>query len=102
MRSGRRKLIEEEEARVLVGEWRASGKSLPAWCAARGIDGRSLRFWVGRLDRGVALRVVEMSPPAQAVRACEIRLRVAGVTIAVDEAVSEAALTRVIRAVRAC
>ena len=74
---------------------------MPAWCAARGIDGRSLRFWAGRLEP-VGLRVVEMSVPPSNVRPGQIRIRVSGATIAVDETVSEAALTRVIRAVRGC
>lgn len=98
----RRKLV-EEEARVLVREWRASGKAMPAWCAARGIDGRSMRFWAGRLDGMPELRVVEMrSPITQVGGTSRIRLRLAGVDIVVGEDVSEVALTRVLRAVRGC
>lgn len=102
MVSQRRK-VNEEEARVLVREWRASGKAMPAWCAARGIDGRSLRFWAGRLDAQPELRVVEFAPPPRQARpSSRITLRLAGVSILVDEDVSEAALTQVLRAVRAC
>ena len=101
--AGVRRKVVEEEARVLVREWRASGKAMPAWCAARGIDGRSMRFWAGRLDGGTELRVVEMSAPAaQVAGASRIRLRLGGVDIVVGEDVSEVALTRVLRAVRGC
>lgn len=101
--AGVRRKVVEEEARVLVREWRASGKAMPAWCAARGIDGRSMRFWAGRLDGGTELRMVEMSAPAAQVgRASRIRLRLGGVDIVVGEDVSEVALTRVLRAVRGC
>lgn len=99
--AGRRK-VTEEEARVLVPEWLASGKAMPAWCSARGIDGRSLRFWAGRLDRPPELRVVEMLPPSAARAEGAIRLRVDRVTIVVGASFSQDALTRVLRAVRAC
>lgn len=102
MAGGRRKLS-EEEARILVHEWRASGKALTAWCAARGIDGRSMRFWAGRLEGMTELRVVELNAPArQVTRASRIRLRLDGVDIVVGDDFSELALSRVLRAVRAC
>lgn len=102
MASTRRK-VTEKEAAALVAEWRASGKSMPAWCRARGLDGRSLRFWADQLAGGAELRMVEMTAPsAPARRPTPIRLRLDGVTVLVDEAFSEQALTRVLRAVRAC
>jgi hypothetical protein len=98
----RRKLT-ESEARSLVVEWRASGKALPAWCAARGLDGRSLRYWADRLGANAELRMVEMvGPVAPRVSSAGIHLRVQGVTIVVAEAFSEETLTRVLRTVRAC
>jgi hypothetical protein len=86
---------------------------MPAWCASRGLDGRSLRHWARRLEGGAELRFVEMAVPATNPKtepvdstrrgpSSPIRLRVEGVTIVVGDAFSEEALTRVLRAVRAC
>lgn len=62
-----------------------------------------MRFWAGRLEGMTELRVVEMSAPAaQVARASRIRLRLDGVDVVVGEDFSELALTRVLRAVRAC
>lgn len=97
-----RRKVTEDEARRLVVEWRGSGRALPAWCAARGIDGRSLRSCAGRLDEPAALRVVEMGAPSSTSCAEPIRLRVNEVTVSVGASFSEEALTRVLRAVRGC
>jgi hypothetical protein len=100
---GTRRKVTRAEANVLVAEWRASGKAMPAWCAARGIDGRSLRHWANARGRDAELRVVEMTPATSAASAASsIRLRVEGVTIVVTPGVCETTLARVLRAVRAC
>ena len=99
--AGSRRKVVESEARALVAEWRASGRSMPAWCASRGLDGRSLRHWARRLEGGAELRFIEMVAPARPAPP-PIRLRVEGVTIVVGDAFSEETLTRVLRAVRAC
>lgn len=102
MGSTRRK-VTRAEAGTLVSEWRASGKAMPAWCAARGIDGRSLRYWANACGRGSELRVVEMTTGAPTSQAApSIRLRVDGVTVVVAPGVCEVTLARVLRAVRAC
>lgn len=101
--AGERRKVTKGEAETLLAEWRASGEGLPAWCAARGLDGRSLRYWEGRLSAGVPeLRVVEMGGPRRASSPAGIRLRVEDVTIMVAETFSEDALARVLRVVRAC
>lgn len=99
--AGERRKVTGGEAERLLRDWRASGEDLPAWCAARGLDGRSLRYWAGRLGAEPLLRVVEMSAPRQA-SSSGIRLRVDGVVISVPDDVSEVALARVLRAVRGC
>lgn len=48
---GARRKVTEGEAERLVSEWRASKRALPDGWAARGIGGRSLRYWVDRLDQ---------------------------------------------------
>ncbi len=56
-----RRRVTADEAEGLVAQWRASKRALPTWCASRGIDGRSLRYWADRLDRG-PLRLVDVTP----------------------------------------
>jgi hypothetical protein len=52
------------------------------------------------LEGGVELRFLEMAVPSRP--PSPIRLRVEGVTIVVGDTFCEEALTRVLRAVRAC
>jgi hypothetical protein len=61
---GRRK-VTEGEAAELVSAWRASRRALPGWCAAQGLDGRSLRNWVRRLSSPTTIRLMEVAvaPP---------------------------------------
>lgn len=103
MGSTRRKVTQAEAGR-LVAEWRASGKAMPAWCAARGIDGRSLRYWANtHHGLGTELRVVEMATAAPTLATgSSIRLRLDGVTIVVAPGVCETTLARVLRVVRGC
>ena len=100
--ASRRRTVEAEEARELVSAWRESGESLRAWCARRGIDGRSLRYWADQEAPEPILRLVELTPPRRATRTAGLRLRVGDITIAIGDDFSDEALTRVIRAVRAC
>lgn len=98
----KRRAVRGDEANELVAQWRDSGESLRSWCARRGIDGRSLRYWADRGAGEPILRLVEVTPPRRASSTSGLRLRVGGVTIAIGDGFSEDALTRVIRAVRAC
>lgn len=97
-----RRTVGSEEAVELVAAWRASGESLRSWCACRGIDGRSLRYWADRYEPEPVLRLVELAAPRPSRCSTGLRVRVAGVTIAIGDDFSEEALTRVLRAVRAC
>jgi hypothetical protein len=101
MASKRRK-VESEEAGDLIAEWRASGESLRSWCARRGIDGRSLRYWADRDPQAPILRLVELTPARRRARPSGVRLRVRGVTIGIGSEFSDEVLIRVIQAVRAC
>ena len=100
--ASRRRTVLAEDARQLVGAWRESGESLRAWCARRGIDGRSLRYWADQEAPESVLRLVELTPPRSTTPASGLRLRVSGVTIAIGREFSDEVLVRVLRAVRAC
>lgn len=39
-----------EEWRKLIGEYRASGQSATAWCAAKGIKTNRLYYWLAQLE----------------------------------------------------
>lgn len=104
MLSGRRK-VKASEASEAVAAWRASKRSLSDWCAAEGIDGRSLGYWAGRLSaEPVAIRVVEVSAPpaAPAPPGPSLRLHVAGMTVEIPDGFSRSTLTEVLSVVRGC
>lgn len=107
MPSGRRK-VKASEASEAVAAWRASKRSLSDWCAAEGIDGRSLGYWAGRLSaEPVAIRVVEVSAPPgapalPASRGPSLRLHVAGMTVEIPDGFCRATLTEVLSVVRGC
>lgn len=93
--------VTAEEAEGLVAEWRASKRALPSWCASRGIDGRSLRYWADRLDRA-PLRVVDVTPRGPTTAGPRLRLLVDDVVIEVDDGFLADTLARVLAAVRGC
>lgn len=96
-----RRRVTQADAQALVSEWRASGRSLPARCALRGLDGRSPRFWAGRPGGVPKIRVIERTPPARAPSG-GLRVEVGDVTLVVGDAFCEETLIRALRAVRAC
>ncbi len=93
--------VTSEEAMGLVAEWRASKRALPSWCASRGIDGRSLRYWADRLDRA-PLRVVDVTPRALATGGAGLRLLVEDVVVEIGDDFVADTLARVLAVVRGC
>ena len=84
--AGSRRQVSESEAAELVEAWRGSRQSLPAWCAARGLDGRAMRGWINRFARcPPVIRMVDVTPAAALAVAAPtvLELRFAGVTILV-------------------
>lgn len=100
MSSARRK-VTSEEAKGLVAEWRASKRALPSWCASRGIDGRSLRYWADRLHRA-PLRVVDVTPRAPATGGAGLLLLVEDVVVEIGDDFVADTLARVLAVVRGC
>ncbi len=96
-----RRRVTAEEAEGLVAEWRASKRALPTWCASRGIDGRSLRYWADRLDRA-PLRLVDVTPRSQGVQGPGLRLLVEDVVVEVGDGFVPDTLARVLAVVRGC
>lgn len=97
-----RRTVDESEAEELVAAWRASKRGLSAWCAANGIDGRSLRYWANRLDaRTPVIRMVEMVAPT-AKESPSIHLQVEDVVLILPDGFQEETLARVLRVVRGC
>lgn len=100
MASARRK-VTEGEAERLVSEWRTSKRALPDWCAARGIDGRSLRYWVDRLDQA-PVRLMDVTPRPPSALGPGLRLLVEDVVVEVPDAFVSDTLARVLAVVRGC
>ncbi len=108
----RRKVRDEQEARVLLEELRSSGLGMVEFCARAGVDGRSLNCWRFNLERkgagdvGVTpppaamrfLEVVGVQPPA---RRAVYRLRLSRVVIEVNDDFDEDALGRLLSVVSA-
>ena len=63
MQSTRRKIRDEGEARELLSAYEEWPEGFRSFCAAEGVDGRSLRAWQRRLTP-------ELPPPALAELAC--------------------------------
>ena len=100
MPSARRK-VTQGEAEVVVAEWRASKRSLPAWCEARGLDGRSLRYWADRLDRA-PVRLVDVTPRGAPDAGPVLRLLVEDLVVEVPDGFVSDTLARVLGVVRGC
>jgi hypothetical protein len=90
-----RRTVTAEEAEALVAEWRMSKRALPSWCASRGIDGRSRRHRVDRLDRA-PLRLLDVTPSGSP----RLRLFVEDVVVEVGEGFLPDTLARVLAVVR--
>ena len=93
--------VTSKDAEGLVAEWRASKRALPGWCAARGIDGRSLRYWADRLDRA-PLRLLEVTPCPSSQVGSGLRLLVEDVVVEVGDGFLPETLARVLAVVRGC
>ena len=96
-----RRKVTQADAAELVSAWQSSGRALPEWCAAHGLDGRSLRYWADRVSAPTAIRVMEVnlaSPPVPA----SLRLSVEDVTIEVPDGFTAQTLSRVLAVVRGC
>lgn len=96
-----RRTVTAEEAEELVAEWRLSKRTLPSWCASRGIDGRSLRHWVERLDPA-PLRLLDVTPCVPVAGAPRLRLFVEDVIVEVGDGFLPDTLARVLAVVRGC
>ncbi len=96
-----RRTVTAEEAEGLVAEWRLSKRALPGWCASRGIDGRSLRHWVDRLDRA-PLRLMDVTPRVPAAGSPRLRLFIEDVVVEVGDGFLPDTLARVLAVVRGC
>lgn len=98
-----RRKVGRAEAETLLASWKGSGVSLPRWCALRGVDGRSMRYWADHLPSGSpTIRVVELAPRTTLPVAASLRVTVEGVVVDVPDGFTEATLAAVLRAVRGC
>lgn len=99
--SSRRKVRDAAEAAELLAAQADSGLSMSAWCAAEGIDGRSLSAYRSRLP---AVRLLELAvPPASPPSAPAVyRLVVADVVVELDDGFRADTLARLLDVVRAC
>lgn len=100
--SSRRKVRDAREAAQLLAAQADSGLSMSAWCAAEGIDGRSLSAYRSRLP---AVRLLELAvPPVATPTSAPVvyRLVVADVVLELDDSFRADTLARLLDVVRAC
>lgn len=115
MNTMRRKVRDQVEAKELLSALSSSGRSMPEFCAERGIDGRSLQCWRVNLARGARaahrrsahrpLRLVELgSPPPMPTLARPSKYRVVfgDAVIEVEDSFEEETLARLLRVVSGC
>lgn len=118
---GRRKVVDEREARALLAKAARPGADLGAVARAHGVDGRSLNAWRCNLARGARARpdftgpspevaragLVELVPVAgvdssQRDGAARYTLRVMGAALEFGDDVSAHTLRRVLEVLRSC
>ena len=97
----RRRKVTEGEASEFVSAWLTSKLALPEWCAAHGIDGRSLRYWAGRLSTPTSIRVMEVTVAPPRVPST-LRVSIDDVTIEVPDDFTIDTLARLLSVVRGC
>ena len=73
----------EDDARVIVAAWRASGETLSAFARRHGVDRRRIARWAGRLEAAPLVRFhpVRVASRGEAAREIEIEMEVAGARI---------------------
>ena len=104
MHSTRRKIRDECEARELLAVYDDWPESFRSFCAAEGVDGRSLRAWQRRLTPEMpppALELVQL-PAIAVARPATYRVCVGDIAIEVNEDFHEATLMRLLAVVQAC
>lgn len=100
----RRKVRDEADADALLSAYAAWPDDFRSFCAAEGVDGRSLRAWQRRLTPEIpppALQLVQLHAPAIRPTAT-YRLTVGDLTIELSDDFAEATLMRLIAVARAC
>jgi hypothetical protein len=107
MGGSRRRIVDEKDATALLDAWQDSGMELRGFCESRDVDGRSLRYWAGRLGRDQpfaatsGVRLVELTVPAPAVRPT-YRLVVGDIVIELDDTFRNDTLLRLLDLVAPC
>ena len=105
-----RKVTDEAEARACLSALAKSGKTLREWARSRQLDGRSLRAWQLNLSRG-ATRALAKSTPARLVELVPVSapsalrrylIRVADVSIELNDDFDAASLRRIVEVLRSC
>jgi hypothetical protein len=101
----RRKVRDQSDAAELLEALDASGQSLPDFCMARGLDGRSLNCWRHNLQRDEApgsrgIRLVELT--AARPTAAVYRVVVDRFEVEVDDHFRDDTLARLLAVVAAC
>lgn len=80
----------------------SSGQSLSAWCAAEGIDGRSLGAWKSQLSPSLRLVEVGVKPALPPTAAPVYRVVVGALRLEVGDDFREDTLARLLRLARSC
>jgi len=98
----RRKIEDESEAKAVLAAAAAAGVSPGEWAREHGVDGRSLDRWRGRLSRGAHLPTLVELVPSTTSSSRRVVVRVGDAEVELDGDFDEAALARVVRALRSC
>lgn len=107
MAGTRRRVVDESDAVELLDAWEDSGIDLPTFCERRGVDGRSMRHWAGKLGRDQVdaavsgVRLLELTVPPPAARSI-YRVVVGEIVIEVDDTFRDDTLVRIIDLVSGC
>jgi hypothetical protein len=101
----RRKVENREDAERLLRGWEVSKREFRTFCASRGVDGRSLRWWKRHLreegEGGVQLVELAVTDPPSSARAM-YRVVVGEVAVEVDDGFREDTLLRLLGVVSRC
>lgn len=101
-----RKIRDATDAARCLAQVENSGLSLRDWAHDHGVDARSLNMWRVIHDRPrrapEPLRLVELLSVAAVAAEAVYRIRFEGLVVELDGNFDEAAVTKLVRAVRAC